>query len=148
MALSIAQQISLIKGTVSPEAGSLKDFIHQIAVGVVTGMAESEIVFTVGETISLDGYSGGRDLDKAYAYQEKMKSFSQRVVSGADSTLLQMQKVVVSYMAEEGDYDALQSASDEVWAGLISAQIVKTFELLAVTSSDEATEYKALAAEL
>lgn len=172
MSFSTTEQLSVLNlGNPSPEISCFKDLVYQIAIDIVTKRAGEEIPFLVDAegNISLDSPLDAIDLDKAgfdnsklskaMKYQDKMKSFSQKVIFGNDNVKQQLQRATISFMAQDQyPFALVENANDKGvfddngnlvqpgWEQLILAQIVSVFELLATTEPGEPECFKALVA--
>lgn len=152
MSFSTSKQLEiLIKGNPSPSF-SLKDLVHQLSVNMVTARAGQEIPFIIIEGVyslpsPLDALPfTSEQLALCYSYQEKMKAISQKIVSGSDSFLNQVTKVILSFIGDDENiaFEDLEGVADSVWETHLNTHLVGTLELLALTTSSEVLTYKSL----
>ncbi len=141
MALTVLEEMQILKGTVGPSV-SLLDLIHQSAVG--EGV-DFHINYKVFDTIEIvEGEEVPINVE-ANSYLNKILSVIDRVYRIDNRTVNSLVKLEVSLIGDSTvTWQQVQEATDEQWETFIVDNMLRTFELLGRVLKSEKTAYDAL----
>ncbi len=142
MALTVLEELQILKGTVGPEGVILLDLIHQGAVGEGINFHINYKVFDTVEIVDEIEVSINVEANN---YLTKILSVIDRVYRIDNSTVNSLVKLEVSLIGDSSvTWQQVQDATDEQWETFIVDNMLRTFELLGKVLKVEKTAYDEL----
>lgn len=132
MALTIQEQLQILKGDIQPPSNLFIDVVHQVA-----------------HQEALDFYNNYKTFDKlanqnAWQYVVKILQVADFVFQNNINVIKSLERLIISIYSPTGNFPTVQSASDSQWAGFAESHMIEAFEILGSVSRDEKTEYDGL----
>lgn len=131
MALSIIEEIQIIRGAYGPKAATLKEIVEQAATGEID-----------------DFYSTVKQVDASYyplaaMYKTKMLGFIGVVASNTTQYTDKIIRIIVSNMAQLVGITIAQvnDATDAQWVGFVENEMLHSLEVMAGVLPEEKAEY-------
>jgi hypothetical protein len=129
MALTITEQLAIIKGVVSPSANTITELVEQVAVFQAKEFKDNQKIF-----------DGGTYPD-AQKYLDKITTAVSRAFLSGSQSIESMVKLVIAIYGQTGNYATVESATDTQWESFISNNILEVFEDLTGVTAAEKAEY-------
>ncbi len=129
MALTIIEQIKILKGEVSPTEVTLARLVEQPAITEVTTLLPTIKDFDA--TVLTD----------ASRYRAKVREQMENIIGRPDGDSEVLSKALIAIYSVGGDYSTVESATDAQWEGFIVANIMEAIETVAGVFAHEKTEY-------
>ena len=132
MALSIIEEIQIIKGSYSPKLATLSEIVEQSATGQID-----------------DFYTNVKEIDEASAplaamYKTKMLGFISVVANQTSNYTMKIIRIVISNLAATAVTIAdVNSATDDQWVDFVEAEMMHSLEILAGVLPEEKAQYDA-----
>lgn len=133
MALTIIEEIKIIKGRINPEVITLEELIEQSSMGR-----------------SADMYATIKLVDKetqplAQKYKDKILVLMAGVLANNSMYTTQLKRIIVSKLASTSvTASQLITSTDEQWVNFVENNMLEAFEILANILPEEKTEYDSI----
>lgn len=138
MALTITEQMNLIKGTVKPPSNDLIDLVHQSAMKYGYDFFAAYKVFAIVNTAT-PPVTVNQD---ATNYINKILSIANQVFNADQRTVGSLKRIIVTILGASGVTNAqVIAASDATWESTIATNMPRAFELLAGITKAELANY-------
>lgn len=130
MALTLIEQIKILRGVASPQEVSLSQLVEQSAVVKMLDFRENYVDPT------------GNAL--AESYVNKMLSLYNGVYNISTNLVSALSKIIIAIYAPTGDYVTVEAAPDNAWATFIDNNMIEALEQISGITREEVTAYNAL----
>lgn len=129
MALSIQEQLSILKGDIQPPSSKLLEVVHQVAVNC-----------------ALDFYEDYKTFDEqananAKSYVTKMLRIGNLVLTNQKGIIENLKRVIITIYGRTGDYNVVENATNAQWANFLQSTMIEAFERLVSITRTEKTAY-------
>lgn len=129
MALTVLQQLSILKGEIRPDSGTLREFIEQISINEVSSFYLT--LKNIDADISMDGYK----------YIDKISRVFTKIIYEPTKTSELLSKIMISLIASTYTLSQVEAASDIQWETFLKENMLKCIEILAGVYPHEILEY-------
>lgn len=130
MALTIDQQLQILKGDIKPPGNLLIDVVNQIAL--------NHAVFVYDNPKDTSGN------DDATSYQDKVYSLADQILKGNKDRIRNIYRIIISIIGDTFTFAQVQNANDNDWETQLNTIIIRSFEFLAEIKNIERTEYNSI----
>lgn len=133
MALTIIEEIKIIKGRINPEVITLEELIEQSSMGMSADMyATIKVVDNTTHPL-------------AEKYKNKILILMAGVLANNSMYTSQLKRIIVSKLASTSvTASQLISATDDQWVNFVENNMLEAFEILANILPEEKTEYDSI----
>ena len=143
MALNAYEEITIINNTVSPDATTLQELVHQIGTQFAEDFMKSYKIFPTVDNTDPENPITINAL--ATSYLNKMLSISGRMYKVDGAAVNSLKRIVVVLLGELApDYQFVIDMGDDIWENFVNIVMVDAFELSSGVRQEEKTEYNAL----
>lgn len=132
MALTISQELSIIKGDIKPPFNDLNSLVYQAAIG------EAVKFFS-----AYKDFDGEANPDAA-KYLSKVQAVGRELLRKNQETMSATLRVLVSILGDKVNIAQVQSATDAQWESVIASNITAVFEIVGRCTKEEIAAYNAL----
>ena len=131
MALTIIQELEIIRGELTPTSTDLTSLVHQSAFGYAKTF--------------YDNLKDTTDNDEATSYVNKVVAVSMSVLRNDREIIQVLKRMIISIIGDSTfTYAQVSGADDDGWGSFVESQIAQAFEYIGDVRSDEKTAYDLL----
>lgn len=139
MALSITEQLQIMKGEVKPGEFSLYAFVNQIGMDAAIDFYQNAKTEATLEVIA-----DATDKANAKSYKNKLFQIADKILKQDEATIKSLCRIIISIAGDSLDYANVQTAQPAGWEAFIKgANFTTAAEYLAGVRKEEKTAYNA-----
>ena len=140
MALSITEQLQIMKGEVKPGDFSLYAFVNQIGMDAAIDYYQD-----AKSQATIDAIADATDKQNATSYRTKLFAIADKILKQDEATLKSLCRIIISIAGETLDYTNVQAAQPAGWEAFIKgANFTAACEYLAGVKTEEKNAYNAV----